>query len=87
MITNISKKIVIPLILVYRKGKHKDLSFLEDTVIAMNALFVNGLINSQVAVNQFICAAPTKSYVLGIKQFNGKNGCGRCKVEDYITIM
>lgn len=80
-ITNLKKKVVIPLTLVYGKGKPKDLNFLEDTVTALNDLIINGILNSQVVVNQFICDAPAKSYVLGIKQFNGERGCGRCNVK------
>ena len=73
-------KYIFPLALTYGH-KPSDLEFLNESIKDLKVLLNNGIqINGEVyrfVLNVITCDAPAKSFVKGVKQFNGKKGCDK----------
>ena len=72
--------IALPLALCYGRTKPEDLDFLIESMDSIEDLITNGLNGIRVSLKTVVCDAPALSFVKGIVQFNGRNGCGKCRV-------
>lgn len=78
------KNCIFPIGIYYGKGKPKSCqSFLQDFVDEVVQLISNGLIvqgmSLKIKLGAFICDAPAKSYILGVKGHTGYSSCTKCK--------
>lgn len=79
------QSIVFPIGIYFGKSKPECSStYLKAFITEAKELIQNGLLIAQrvvqVSIGAFICDAPAKAYILGIKNHNGYSSCTRCTV-------
>lgn len=80
-VNGLKKKFVFPLAICYGRSKPNDLSFMLESINAINSLILNGLDGINFTFSNIICDLPAKSFVTCITQFNSSVGCDRCKIQ------